>query len=118
EDLIVRFSNGTDSDGNGFVDDISGWDFYDHQNDPAMYDSEYTHSDNQMRQEAADTNNGHSGAGICPRCMILPVKAGDEALDRTDDLAQAWLYADLMGADIITSVTADLGFSSYMRQAV
>ena len=35
EDLIVAFSDGIDHDGNGYVDDISGWDFYDHQNDPA-----------------------------------------------------------------------------------
>ena len=35
EDLIVAFSDGTDHDGNGYVDDISGWDFYNHQNDPA-----------------------------------------------------------------------------------
>ena len=50
--------------------------------------------------------------------MILPVKAGAEALDRTDDLAQAWLYAADMGADVIVSVTADLGYSTFMRQAV
>ena len=50
--------------------------------------------------------------------MILPVKAGAEALDRTDDLAQAWLFAADAGADVIVSVTADLGYSSFMRQAV
>jgi hypothetical protein len=27
EDLIVAFSNGKDDDGNGYVDDISGWNF-------------------------------------------------------------------------------------------
>lgn len=118
EDLIVAFSNGKDDDHDGFVDDISGWDFYDHQNDPATYDSTYDHSDNQMRVAAAQTDNGLDGAGICPRCMILPIKAGAEALDRTDDLAQAWLYADHMGAKVVVSVTADLGFSPYMRQAV
>ena len=34
EDVIVRYSDGRDDDHNGYVDDISGWDFYDHQNDP------------------------------------------------------------------------------------
>jgi len=28
-----------DNDGNGYPHDISGWDFYDHQNDPATYDT-------------------------------------------------------------------------------
>ena len=114
-------SNGAqnvDNDGNGYPHDISGWDFYDHQNDPATYDSQYHHSDNQMRQAAAQTNNANEGAGICPKCLILPVKAGAEALDRTDDLAQAWLFAADSGASVIVSVTADLGYSTFMRQAV
>jgi hypothetical protein len=118
EDVLVRFSDGVDDDHNGYTDDISGWDFYDNQNDPATVDSSYHHSDNQMRQEAAEANNGVDGAGVCPRCMILPIKAGAEALDRTDDLAQAWLYASDMHADVITSVTADLGYSTFMKQAV
>jgi hypothetical protein len=118
EDLIATFSDGIDHDHNGYVNDISGWDFYDRQNDPATVDTAYQHSDNQMRQAAAQANNGLLGAGVCPRCMILPVKAGAEALDRTDDLAQAWLFAADSGASVIVSVTADLGYSSFMRQAV
>lgn len=118
EDLIVAFSNGVDEDANGFVDDISGWDFYDHQNDPATVDATYGHANGQMRQMAAATNNGFMGAGVCPDCRILPIKAGAEALDRTDDLAQAWLYAADAGADVIVSVTADLGYSSFMAQVV
>ena len=118
EDVIVRFSDGRDDDGNGFVDDISGWDFYDDQNDPATVDSAYQHANDQMMQAAAQTNNGSRGAGICPRCMLMPVKAGAEALDRTDDLAQAWLYAADMNASVIVSTTADLGYSSFMDQVV
>jgi hypothetical protein len=118
EDIIVRFSNGRDDDHNGFVDDISGWDFYDHQNDPATVDSAYDHANDQMMQAAAETDNGTRGAGICPKCMLMPIKAGAEALDRTDDLAQAWLYAADMNAAVIVSTTADLGYSSFMNQAV
>ena len=118
EDLIVRYSDGVDDDGNGYVDDISGWDFYNDQNDPATLDSAYDHANGQMKQAAAETNNGIGEAGICPRCRVLPIKAGAEALDRTDDLAQAWLYAADMNADVLVSVTADLGFSSFMLDAV
>jgi hypothetical protein len=89
EDLIVRFSDGRDQDSNGYTDDVSGWDFYDDQNDPATVDGAYEHSDGQMRQAAAEANNGLHGAGVCPGCSILPIKAGAEALDRTDDLAEA-----------------------------
>jgi len=118
EDLIAAFSTGQDKDGDGFTDDISGWDFYDHQNDPATYDATYGHANSQMKVAAAQTDNGIQGAGICPECRILPIRAGQEALDRTDDLAQAWLYADRMGAKVIVSTTADLGYSSYMKQVV
>jgi hypothetical protein len=118
EDLIALFSDHTDRDHNGYVDDISGWDFYNRQNDPSTLDAAYTHANSQMRQAAAEVNNGYLGAGVCPRCMILPVKAGAEALDRTDDLAQAWLFAADSGAAVIVSVTADLGYSTFMKQAI
>lgn len=118
EDIISRFSDGRDDDRNGYVDDISGWDFYNDQNDPATVDSEYGHANGQMEQAAAETDNGEGSAGICPRCMVLPIKAGAEALDRTDDLAQAWLYAADIGAAVVVSTTADLGYSTFMREAV
>ncbi|MCA9518175.1 MAG: alkaline serine protease, partial [Myxococcales bacterium] len=34
QDLIRKCSDGVDSDGNGYIDDISGWDFYQDDNDP------------------------------------------------------------------------------------
>jgi hypothetical protein len=108
EDLIVAFRGHRDRDHNGYRSDISGWDFYDDQNDPATYDTAYDHSDNQMVRLHHE----------CPNCMILPVKAGAEALDRTDDLAKAWLYSADAGASVIVSVTADLGYSSFMRTAI
>jgi len=117
EDLIVRFSDGTDADANGFPDDISGWDFYSDTNNPATGDSAYEHANNQMKQAAAETDNGVGRAGVCPDCRLLPVKAGAEALDRTDDLAQAWLYAARIGSGVVVSVTADLGYSTFARRA-
>jgi hypothetical protein len=117
EDIIVRFSDGRDDDANGYVDDISGWDFYNDQNNPATVDSAYAHANNQMERAGGETDNGVFGAGICPRCRVLPVKAGAEALDRTDELAQAWLFAVDSGASVVVSVTADLGYSTFMRQA-
>ncbi|MHB8603978.1 MAG: hypothetical protein ACYDCK_01885 [Thermoplasmatota archaeon] len=118
EDLICAFSDGVDNDHNGFVDDISGWDFYDHQNDPATVDATYDHANGQMEQAAAEANNNFGGVGVCPGCRVLPIKAGAEALDRDDDLAQAWLYADHIGAKVVVSVTADLGYTTFMRQVV
>ncbi len=118
EDLIIEFSDGIDNDGNGYVDDISGWDFYDNQNNPATYDTSYGHANGQMVNAAAITNNGFGEAGFCPDCMLMPVKAGCEALDRTDDLAEAWLFAADSGASFVVSTTADLGYSTFMDEAI
>src|SRR5207247_9359921 len=85
-----------------------GWDFPRTRSGPATYAPPYDHSDDQMSVIHHE----------CPNCMILPVKAGAEALDRTNDLARAWLYTADMGGSIVTSTTADLGYSSFMRQAV
>src|SRR6185503_9236331 len=93
EDAIVFFSDGDDDDGNGYVDDISGWDFYNNQNDPATVDAEYVHCNNQMARGAAKADDGIGRAGICPLCMIMPVKEGAEAIDRSDEMAQAFIFA-------------------------
>ncbi len=112
EDLIAAFSGPgyapTSPSPAGYSDAISGWDFYDNQNDPATTDASYDHSDGQM-------NVIHT---ICPTCLIMPVKAGDEAIDSTEDLAKAWLFAAQAGAQVIVSVTADLGYSTFARQVL
>ena len=116
EDLIVRFRDGKDGDHNGYVDDISGWDAYDDQPDPATSDSAYLHSDRQMDRLAGEADNKISRVGTCPRCRLLIVKGGAEALDRTDDIAEAWNFAADAGAKVIVSETADLGYSTLMRR--
>ena len=108
EDLIAAFSDGVDHTGLGYTNDISGWDFYDNQNDPATIDTAYGHANGQM-----DVIHHE-----CPKCTILPVKAGDEALDPTDNLAKAWQFAADEGARVIVSVTADLGYSPFARQVL
>src|SRR5689334_10864934 len=116
EDLIIECANGVDDDGNGYVDDISGWDFYDRQNNPHSQDVTYGHHNSQMLAGEAAINDG-GRLGACPLCMVMPIRAGAEALDRTDDLAQAFLFAADSGVASISSLTADLGYSSFMREA-
>jgi hypothetical protein len=108
EDLLVAFSNNVNNDHDGFANDIFGWDFYENQNDPATQDAAYTHANGQMLVI-------HQ---MCPGCMIMPIRAGDEALDATNYLAQAWRYACMMGANVIVSVTADLGYSTAMLNSI
>ncbi|TMA56335.1 MAG: hypothetical protein E6J75_09890, partial [Deltaproteobacteria bacterium] len=109
EDLIVAFSDGRDGDGNGYVDDISGWNFHRDTNDPQTDNSVYGHANGESRQVVAETDNGFLAAGVCPRCRLLTVKAGDEAIDRPDRVAEAIAFAVDSGAKVVTGVIASLG---------
>src|SRR5919204_2286908 len=87
EDLIIAFSDGTDADGNGYVDDIAGWDFLDDDNDP-YDDVQYGHGTGEARDSSAEADNevtahnpgndkdDHYGdqAGACPNCMVIPLR--------------------------------------------
>jgi uncharacterized protein (TIGR03382 family) len=74
-DLIATFSDGEDDDGNGYVDDICGWDFLWDDNNP-YDDVRFGHGTGISRDAAAAGENG-GDVGACPNCTILPVRAGD-----------------------------------------
>ncbi len=118
EDLIVAFSDGKDNDHDGFVDDISGWNFHRDTNDPQTDQSTYGHSDGESAQAVAEANNNFAGAGICPNCRLLMVKAGDEAIDRPDRIAEAIAFAVDAGAKVIDVTDSTLGQSPAMVGAV
>jgi hypothetical protein len=118
EDLIVAFSDGRDDDRNGYVDDISGWNFSRRNNDPQTEDSAYTHANTQMIRAVGEGDNGYAGVGICPRCTVIPIKAADEALVRPDRLAQSIYFAVDSGASVIVAVVAELGYTRLVRRAL
>lgn len=112
--------NGIDDDGNGYVDDINGWDFSDAPTLPGSGDS--TGRDNEPEDEtghgthvsgiiAAETNNGIGIAGIARQCRLMPLRAGfkfggGEYL-QNDDLAAAIVYAADNGARVINMSWGD-----------
>jgi hypothetical protein len=58
-DLIVAFSDGSDDDGNGYVDDIAGWDFFDDDNNPydaSSYSSASNHGSGRAEEAGQQTN--------------------------------------------------------------
>src|SRR5207253_958233 len=75
QDLIIAFSDGTDADHNGFVDDIAGWDFLDNDNDP-YDDVQYGHGTGEASDSSSEANNGGQ-SGACPNCMVVPLRVGD-----------------------------------------
>lgn len=118
EDVIVFFQDGVDHSGSGYADDISGFDFYNRQPNPATVDSEQGHANTQIQKGVAVANNSIGLAGLCPRCRTVPVKLAAESLGRSNEIAEAIIYTTDMGAHGYVSETADLGYSSFMRQAM
>lgn len=63
--------NGIDDDGNSYIDDISGWDFYDNNNDPSDVQQHGTHVAGTV---GAVGNNGIGVAGVGWDIRLLPIK--------------------------------------------
>jgi len=100
--------NGVDDDGNGFIDDVKGWDFGNDDNDPSSepfmdpsgIDMGF-HGTFVAGVAAAATNNnlGISGAGW--KCRFMALKVGDAAGDITlESVAEAFDYMVGKGAAV------------------
>ncbi|WP_243149921.1 S8 family serine peptidase [Thermaerobacter sp. PB12/4term] len=93
---------GRDDDGNGYVDDLHGYDFTHHDAtvfDPADGEEHGTHVAGIL---AARTGNGEGVAGLAPgaRLMVLKVFDGQGQSD-TGTVIEAIRYARRMGARIV-----------------
>ena len=63
--------NGIDDDGNGFVDDVYGYDFYSNDGDPMDEGGHGTHVAGTI---CADTNNSIGIAGVVHQCKIMALR--------------------------------------------
>jgi hypothetical protein len=71
--------NNTDDDGNGLVDDITGWDFVEDDNDPSHLvntNPEISHGTNVAGVLAASTNNNLGIASVGWDVSVLPLRVG------------------------------------------
>ena len=68
--------NGVDDDGNGFIDDINGWDAANTDNDPSPPTiNSFDHGTHVSGCAAAVADNGIGVAGVGFHSKILPIKA-------------------------------------------
>ncbi len=115
-DLITLCSDGVDDDGNGYVDDISGWDTYADDNDP-QDDNRYGHGTGEGKDSTASGNDG-GDIGQCPNCRLLMVRTGDSFIVDAQDFGQSVVFAVDSGARVIQEALGSLNNTTFMRRAL
>ncbi len=117
-DLIYTFSDGVDDDGNGYIDDISGWDFFERDNDAyhTYSDGFGNHGTGVARSAAAEGDNGGE-IGHCPNCAIVPLRVGDTFITDGGRCAEAIAYGTDMGVAGITMAVGALSNSDATTEA-
>ena len=91
--------NRTDDDGNGYVDDVLGWDFAGEDANP---NDRSGHGSNVTGIAAAQGNNGTGFSGVCWGCEVMTLRV----LNNQDFGYYSWwsaavIYAVDNGADVI-----------------
>ncbi len=116
QDILIAFSDGVDDDGNGYVDDIVGWDFLDDDNDP-FDDVQYGHGTGEAEDSVAEGNNGND-LGSCPNCLGVYLRVGDSFVADINRFGAAVTYATDNDVEIVQEALGTLNNSSFARDAV
>ncbi|MDB9545067.1 S8 family serine peptidase, partial [Microcystis aeruginosa CS-1036] len=91
-------NDGLDNDGNGYVDDVYGWNFANGNNNTLDGNRHGTH----VAGTIAAVNNGFGATGVAYNSRIMPVKVlSDSGSGSYSGVAQGIRYAVDNGADVI-----------------
>jgi len=108
--------NGVDDDGNGYIDDINGWDFVNSDNNPYDGHGHGTHCSGSI---AGVTNNSIGVAGVAPNTRIMAVKGlSDSGSGYISGLSNCIIYAADNGAHVLSNSWGGWGSSSTLTSAV
>jgi len=107
--------NGVDDDGNGFKDDVHGYDFYSWDADPDDNDGHGTHVAGTI---GAVGNNGKGVVGVNWEVRIMALRFMGGGSGSLSDAAAAIEYAVENGADVINASFGSYGYSYTLRDAI
>jgi len=108
--------NGIDDDGNGYIDDIRGWDFVDDDNDPVDSNNHGTHVAGTI---AAVGNNSTGVTGVCWTAKIMVLRFLNAfGSGTTANSISAIEYANAKGAHVINNSWGGGGFSQALKDAI
>jgi thermitase len=108
--------NGIDDDGNGYVDDVRGWNFVSKNNNPMDDNGHGTHCAGTI---AAVGNNGIGVTGVTWNTKIMPLKFLDsQGSGYISDAISAILYANRMGVPVISNSWSGTGYSQSLKDVI
>ncbi|MEM9665195.1 MAG: S8 family serine peptidase [Bacteroidota bacterium] len=126
--------NGRDDDGNGFVDDLYGFDFVDRAT--PIEAGDYTGRDAFPDEDPAPGGGRGHGTfvagvlsatggnevgivGVAPEAQLVSLRAfGSDGLGEDDDVAAAIVYAADLGVEVINLSFGDVYWSPLMHEAI
>ncbi len=108
-------NNGKDDDGNGYIDDINGWNCVGDDNNPIDDNGHGTHVAGIIAAE----NNEIGGIGIAYNCKVMVLKAGNSSgYFNNSDIAEAIQYAYMNGASVINMSFGGASISIAVEEAL
>lgn len=107
---------GVDDDGNGFVDDIHGWDFL--NNDATVYDGSEDFHGTHVAGIIAAAENGTGTVGVAPHVTIIPIKFIGPDGGYLSDALDAIAYAASEGAHVLNASWGTSYNSTLLRDAL
>lgn len=114
-------NNGIDDDGNGYKDDVRGWDFggANGTEDNNPREEVPTHGTLVAGIASAASDNGIGISGLGFKCKIMPVKATNRDLPNSIPYGfKGIAYAAENGADIINCSWGSLGYSQLEQEVI
>jgi len=112
--------NGIDDDNNGYVDDVNGWNFYDHNN--ILYNGEEDEHGTNIAGIIVANNNSKGIAGIAGsttvKIMVLKILGGEKGQDPEYNVVEAIKYAEKMGAKICNLSFSMKGTDISLEEAI
>lgn len=127
--------DGVDNDGNGYIDDINGWDFYNNDATVCHYKYDKAKGMNLSLPEDNDDHGTHiagiigaatdNGIGIAGtaskidiKLMALKINGGPEGTGNISNAIEAIKYATMMGADICNISWGTNQYSPALKEVI